>query len=104
MDLVKKERLDFTSSCAIEAGRIVEEVEAETQKLDQVEREAADFLKVRHLQFRQDLYCNAWLLNVFRQMLTCVVSRLRCIIFILIGIFFTFKGVQGQITGNNRTN
>lgn len=47
MGLVKKERLDFTSSCATEAGRIVEEVEAETQKLDQVEREAADFLKVR---------------------------------------------------------
>ncbi|KAJ8529833.1 hypothetical protein K7X08_036668 [Anisodus acutangulus] len=31
LDLVKKERQDFTSSCATEARRIVEEVEKETE-------------------------------------------------------------------------
>uniref|UniRef100_A0A3Q7EQT4 Kinetochore protein NDC80 n=1 Tax=Solanum lycopersicum TaxID=4081 RepID=A0A3Q7EQT4_SOLLC len=55
LDLVKKERLDFTSSCAIEAGRIVEEVEAETQKLDQVEREAADFLKASKAKLQETI-------------------------------------------------
>ncbi|XP_049409779.1 kinetochore protein NDC80 homolog [Solanum stenotomum] len=55
LDLVKKERLDFTSSCATEAGRIVEEVEAETQKLDQVEREAADFLKASKAKLQETI-------------------------------------------------
>ncbi|KAK4339960.1 hypothetical protein RND71_041422 [Anisodus tanguticus] len=55
LDLVKKEREDFTSSCATEARRIVEEVETETRKLDQVEREAADFLKASKVKLQETI-------------------------------------------------
>ncbi|KAF3632936.1 hypothetical protein BC332_32476 [Capsicum chinense] len=55
LDLVKKERQDFTSSCATEARRIVEEVETETRKLDQVEREAAEFLKASKAKLQETI-------------------------------------------------
>ncbi|CAN4108057.1 unnamed protein product [Withania somnifera] len=48
-----KERQDFTSSCATEARRIVEEVETETRKVDQVEREATDFLKTSNAKLQE---------------------------------------------------
>ncbi|XP_016539146.2 kinetochore protein NDC80 homolog isoform X2 [Capsicum annuum] len=55
LDLIKKERQDFTSSCATEARSIVEEVETETRKLDQVEKEAADFLKETVAQTEEEV-------------------------------------------------
>ncbi|XP_060167783.1 kinetochore protein NDC80 homolog [Lycium barbarum] len=55
LDLVKKERQDFTSNCATEARRLVEEVETETRKLDQVEREAADFLKASKAKLQETI-------------------------------------------------
>ncbi|CAN4110635.1 unnamed protein product [Withania somnifera] len=55
LDLIKKERLDFTSSCATEARRIVEEVETETRKLELVEREAADYLKAAKAKLQETI-------------------------------------------------
>ncbi|MCD7461913.1 hypothetical protein HAX54_047370 [Datura stramonium] len=73
LDLVNKERQDITSSCATEARRMVEEVETETQKLDQAEREAAYFLKI------------------------------RCIILILIGVSLLSKASKAKLQETTQT-
>lgn len=43
---MKNETQEITSRCAMEARKLVQDVEAETQNLDTVEREAMELLKV----------------------------------------------------------
>ncbi|KAK4739685.1 hypothetical protein R3W88_003382 [Solanum pinnatisectum] len=54
-DLVKNGRQDFTYICATEARKMVEEVETETGKLDQVEREAVDFSKASKAKLQETI-------------------------------------------------
>lgn len=46
MNFLKNETQEVTSRCAIEARKLVKDVEAETHNLDIVEREAMELLKV----------------------------------------------------------
>lgn len=46
LNRLKKETEDYISRCAVEARKMVEEVDQEAHDLDMVEREAAEVLKV----------------------------------------------------------
>ena len=46
LDFLKKETQNYTSRCAMEAKKLVEDVEIETHNVDIVEREVADVLEV----------------------------------------------------------
>lgn len=46
LNFLKKEMQNYTSRCATEAKKLVEDVEIETQNVDVVEREVADVLEV----------------------------------------------------------
>ena len=46
VNYLKKETKNYTSRCASEAKKLVEDVEIETHNVDVVEREVADVLEV----------------------------------------------------------
>ena len=46
LNFLKKETQNYTSRCAMEAKKLVEDVEIETHNVDIVEREVADVLEV----------------------------------------------------------
>nr|DAD24441.1 TPA_asm: hypothetical protein HUJ06_025904 [Nelumbo nucifera] len=47
LNLLKKEIEDYTSRCAVEAKRMLEDVQREEHNLDLVEKEAEEFFKIR---------------------------------------------------------
>lgn len=98
LDLLKKEKQDYISRCAAEARRMAEEVETETRKSDLVEREAADFLKVRlyAIQTRFILICITLQMSSDGCELVGF-SYLRCIILILIGLSLLSKASNAKL-------
>lgn len=46
LNLVQRETQEYTSTCVAEAQKMADTMEADTHKLEIVEREVADFLKV----------------------------------------------------------
>lgn len=54
---IRKETQEYTSRCATEARQMVEAVDAEAQNLANVEREAAEFLKVFFISCLASMLC-----------------------------------------------
>ncbi|XP_010246352.1 PREDICTED: uncharacterized protein LOC104589657 [Nelumbo nucifera] len=50
LNLLKKEIEDYTSRCAVEAKRMLEDVQREEHNLDLVEKEAEEFFKTSKLK------------------------------------------------------
>nr|GMC83610.1 kinetochore protein NDC80 homolog [Ipomoea batatas] len=53
LDLMRRETLDFASRCATEAKKMAEDIAAEAQNMDLVEREAAEFLKASNAKLQE---------------------------------------------------
>ncbi|KAK9286432.1 hypothetical protein L1049_014829 [Liquidambar formosana] len=55
LNLLRKEMQDYISRCAVEAKRMVQDVEAEAHNLDIVEREAAEMLKTSKINLQETI-------------------------------------------------
>ncbi|CBI23899.3 unnamed protein product, partial [Vitis vinifera] len=58
LNFLKKETQNYTSRCAMEAKKLVEDVEIETYNVDIVEREVADVLEMSKLKLQEAIKQN----------------------------------------------
>lgn len=58
LNFSKKETQNYTSRCAMEAKKLVEDVEIETHNVDIVEREVADVLETSKLKLQEAIKQN----------------------------------------------
>ncbi|KAK6915180.1 Kinetochore protein Ndc80 [Dillenia turbinata] len=58
LDFLKKEAHEYISRCAAEARKMAEDVEAETQNIDMMEKEAAEVVKASKLKLQEAILKN----------------------------------------------